>query len=45
MTTDEIVEWEIKNNEIRWERELTLAERGVLELAVRIELMGVECKS
>ena len=45
MTTDEIVDWEIKNNEIRWERELTLAERGVLELAVRKELKGAECKS
>ena len=45
MTVDEIIDYETKQNEIRWNRELTLAEKGALELAIRSELDGIQCKN
>ena len=35
MTLEEKIEHEIKENEIRWNRQLTEAERNILEIAVR----------
>ena len=44
MTLEEKIEHEIKENEIRWNRQLTEAERNILEIAVREELGDKQCK-
>ena len=43
MTTEERIEYEIMQNEIRWGRELSVADKGVLEMSVRKEIDGIQC--
>lgn len=45
MTMEERVEHEIKENEIRWGRELSYEEKGTLTMTVRRELGSKQCKT